>query len=152
MRQMANKGPYSNILTISTDFSGLSWDDPSTSSTILKGSTLTGETYTATRSDLVASPVSYSIDLATSNCDEESWNPPLSIDAATGSITGTLLSYPGATCDLTIEATTGTETVSKTITYALTDQTLIAEITAIALSNLAQVQVVLIHRQLIYLQ
>ena len=41
----------------------------------------------------------------------------------------------GATCDLTIEATTGAETVSKTITYALTDQTLIAEITAIALSN-----------------
>ena len=126
------QGDYSNVVTVTTDFSGLSWDDPSTSSTILKGSTLTGETYTA--SDLAASPVSYSIDLATSNCDEESWNL-LSIDAATGGITGTLLSYPGATCDLTIEATTGTETVSKTITYALTDQTLIAEITAIALSN-----------------
>ena len=96
-------------------------------------SPLLGEAYTA--SDLAASAVSYSIVAASSTCDDETWNPPLEIDASSGSISGTLLTYPGPNCDITIEASSVSEVITKTITYTVTNQVLIDEITSIVLTN-----------------
>ena len=74
-------------------------------------------------------------DLDASSCDEETWNPAISYDGASGVLSGTLLVATGSTCDLVLKASSGIEEITKTITYAVTNQTLIAQISSITLTN-----------------
>ncbi len=116
-----------------TSLTGLNWDSETAQSTITVGTPLNSENHLATDSNSLE--ISYSIDNDLSSCTDLTWNPALSIDPATGSLTGTALSYTAATCDLVLKANTSMEEKLKTITFNVTDQALIDEISSITLTN-----------------
>ena len=127
--------PYApNVATpsVTPSTNDLTWVNQDTVLGMTTGTPL-NETHNATDSN--GSLLIYSMDLASSSCDEELWNPPLSIDGATGALSGTLLQASSSTCELVLKASSGLEEISKTISYAITSQTLIDQITAITLVN-----------------
>ena len=77
----------------------------------------------------------YAIDTAASDCDEENWNPALTIDSSTGVVSGTLLSTALSACSLELTASANSITINKTITVAITQQAPIAEVTTVSVSN-----------------
>jgi hypothetical protein len=118
--------------TVAPSTNDLTWINQDTVLSITTGTPLS-ETHNAADSN--ASLVIYSLDLVASSCDEETWNPALSYDGASGVLSGRLLAASGSTCDLVLKANSGLEEIVKTVTYAITIQSPIAEITAITLSN-----------------
>ena len=103
-----------------TSENGLNWDSETAVSAFTIGTPLNDENHVATDSESLE--VIYSIDTDLSSCNDLTWNPALSVDSATGTVTGTALSFAGATCSLVLKANTSMEEKSKTITFTVSDQ------------------------------
>jgi hypothetical protein len=80
----------------------------------------TAVNYTATATDPdLGDSFAYSLDLANMTCDDGSWSPQIAIDNLSGAITGTPTDGDVGSCTVKIDATSGSDTISETITLTV---------------------------------